>query len=469
MGRGGLRGRPSTPGRTALLLFWGAQLAAFLAVAIVMLGDPARCLSDDSLEYLGLARTLSLEQRFFSHYHPGLPELYRTPLYPLWISWLRAWESLGALRLLLATQMAMGLGAAVAIALTARAAGGRDSWWTGALYLASPVVLVNTLTVGTEPLFVLLASLGALLLVRGLRACSWRTMAGSGLLVGLSCLARPIGVVLLVIGVVVCAVRLARGANAGGPRRLAAAWLTAACLLPGAWSVRNGLAGGFWGPSRTLISFPSSVLGSQYLDHGQEPMKTSAYDAQGLEAGVRDLSGAVARHPLRALRTVAVGSARTLLGPGEWTLRRALLGDVGFRDPREGTGVYVIDATGPALRFFETPGASPTASSRGRSAACWALLAWSVAAMGIVYLRALRGVPTLRGLRALRGLGAAGPPRALHGAGRGLPLLWLAAAVGLTLASAGFLSNSRFRLPVLPFVLLLGGGPVEPKKRPTAR
>ncbi|MBK8232391.1 MAG: glycosyltransferase family 39 protein [Candidatus Eisenbacteria bacterium] len=92
----------------------------------------------------------------------------------------------------------------MAIAPTARAAGGRDCWWTGGLYLASPVVLVNTLTIGTEPLFVLLGSLGAFLLVRGLRGDSWRAMAGSGLFVGLACLARPIGVVLVVPGIAAC-------------------------------------------------------------------------------------------------------------------------------------------------------------------------------------------------------------------------------------------------------------------------
>ncbi|MBK8232057.1 MAG: hypothetical protein IPK72_16115 [Candidatus Eisenbacteria bacterium] len=336
-----------------------------------------------------------------------------------------------------------------------------------------PVVLVNTLTIGTEPLFVLLGSLGAFLLVRGLRGDSWRAMAGSGLFVGLACLARPIGVVLVVLGIAACLGLLLRRTPL---RRLAIAWVIAACLLPGLWSVRNGVVGGFWGPSRTLISFPSSVLGSQYLEHGTEPMKTSAYDAEGLEAGVRDLSGAVARHPLRALRTVVVGSARTLLGPGEWTLRRALLGEVGFRDPHEATAVYMIDATGPMLRFFETPGAAPRtsagATSRGRSAACWALLVWSVAAMGIVYLRALRGLWGLRAPRGPQGPRAVRAQQALlapDSAGRFLPLLWLAAAVGLTLASAGFLSNSRFRLPVLPFLLLLGKGHTEPQERPTAR
>ena len=101
------------------MLFWGAQIAAFIGVAIVMIGEPARCLSDDSLEYLGLARTLSLEQRFLSHYHPGLPELYRTPVYPLWLSWLRAWDALGARRLLPVSQVAMGLAAAASVAPTA--------------------------------------------------------------------------------------------------------------------------------------------------------------------------------------------------------------------------------------------------------------------------------------------------------------------------------------------------------------
>ncbi len=401
-----------------------------LAVAAVMLREPHRAITDDSVEYLGLARNLVREHRYSSHYHPGQPELYRTPIYPLFLASLGAWKSLAGLRLAMIVQLALGFCAAWSIGHAARSFGSKRPWMIGALYLTSPVVLVNTLSIGTEGLFVPLAAAGAWLLVRGLRRASPASMLGSGIAIGLATLARPIGIVLCVGGLL-AATACVRRPRARG---LAVAWVLGAWTLLGAWSIRNGVEAQFWGPSRTLVSFPSSIFGSDYLEHGIEPMKTSAYDEEGFGAGMKDMASAVVRHPWRAVREVVIGSGRTLLGPGEWALRRALLGDPGFREPSGKASIYDLESAAGELRLVPR---EVQIESRARSAACWAILGWSVLSMLAVYALALGGF--LSWVRRPHLLGA----------------IWILSAIGLTLASAGYLGNSRFRLPVLPFILLI--------------
>lgn len=423
-------GPPTWPWPAVLLLF---TLGACVAVGWIMIRQPARGLSDDGVEYLGLARNLALEHRFISHYHPGEPELYRTPIYPATLALLGAWKSLPLLRLAMVVQLLMGLAAAIGIGLTARMQGARSPAAIGALFLASPIVLVYTLAIGTEPMFILFVTYSAYLLARGLLRSSTTALVGSGLLTGLATLARPIGIVLCFGGLVLLVASMRRPI---GHRRIIV-WTMAAFLIPAAWTIRNGFQAEFWGVSRTAFSFPSSVLGSQYLENGTEPMKTSAYDEGGVGTGLADIGLAVVRNPLRAAKVIGVGMARTLLGPGEWTLRRMLLGESGYRDSGEAASVYAIEeGEGDAgLRFART---DTGAETRGRSLKCLLLMAWSIVSMLIVYLIGVSGA--IRIVRQRNWLGA----------------VWLIAALLLVLASAGFVSNSRFRLPILPFILLAG-------------
>ncbi len=406
-------------------------LLALLAVAWVVIREPSRALSADSIEYLGLARSLSVEHSFLSHYHPGEPELYRTPIYPLMLAGLQAWRSPANLKLAMILQMVMGLATAIGIGLAARRRGSRLPWVIGVLYLSNPVVLALTMSIGTEPLYLLVTIVAAWLLVLGIGRPSTPALAGSGLAAGIATLVRPIGIVLCFEGLLIlfCVVRR--------PilRKRAIAWSLAACLAPAAWSVRNGIEGGFWEISKTLPSFLSSVHGSQYIENGIEPVKTSTYDTHGLASGLADAGGAIARHPLRAARTLGVGMARTLLGPGEWTLRRVLLGESGYRDPSEAASIYEVEAGGAGLQF---PLITMPSTARDRGPACWYVLVWSVISLAAVY--AIGTIGALRAWRRRDGLGA----------------IWLVAALLLALASAGFDSNSRFRMPILPFILLLG-------------
>jgi 4-amino-4-deoxy-L-arabinose transferase-like glycosyltransferase len=407
---------------------------AWCIVGWIMIREPVRALSDDGVEYLSLARNLAVEHRFVSHYHPGEPELYRTPVYPAMLAILGAWKSLALLRLAMVLQLIMGLATAIGIGLAARMQGARNPWVAGALYLASPIVLAYTPAIGTEPAFLLFVAYSAYLLVRGLRRSSTVALVGSGLLMGAATLARPIGIVLCVAGLLLLITTIRRPLS----RRRILIWTLSAFLLPAAWTVRNGTQAGFWGVSRTTFSYPSSVLGSQYLENGTEPMKTSAYDTGGVGTGIADMGRAIARNPFRAAKAIAIGTGRTLLGPGEWTLRRMLLGETGYRDSGEAASVYSIEASDAGLRFART---AATASPRGRSSGCLLIMTWSIVSLLVVYIVGVAG--TIRIVRRKDGLGA----------------VWLIAALLLTLASAGFVSNSRFRLPIVPFILLAGARP----------
>ena len=182
------------------------------------------------------------------------------------------------------------------IGLAARLQGSRAPWMIGALYLASPVVLVYMPIIGTEPLHLLLTTYAALLLVLGVRRHSATAIAGSGLLTGIAALTRPIGIIPVLVGVLLLACSIRRPLY----RSRVLVWTLSACLLPLVWSVSNGIKTGFWGVSKTVLSYPSSVLGGQYLEDGVEPIKTSAYDEHGFATGLADMAMAVGRNPLRA-------------------------------------------------------------------------------------------------------------------------------------------------------------------------
>ncbi len=414
-------------------------LIALLAVGWVVIREPSRAITADGVEYLGLARTLNVDHRFLSHYHPGEPELYRTPIYPLMLAGLHAWRSPANLRLAMILQMAMGLATAIGIGHAARGQGSRIPWGIGVLYLTNPVVLALTMSIGTEPLYVLVTVAAAWLLVLGIRRPSTPTLAFSGIAAGIATLVRPIGIVPCLEGLLILVCVMRRPIY----RKQVIVWSLAACLAPAAWSVRNGIEGGFWEISKTLPSFLSSVHGSQYLEDGIAPMKTSTYDTRGLASGLADAGGAIARHPLRVARTLGVGMARTLLGPGEWTLRRILLGESGYRDASTVASTYRIEAGETGLQF---PRFTMPSAARDRDSACWLLLAWSVVSLAAIY--ALGAIGAFRAWRRRDGLCA----------------IWLVSALLLALASAGFDSNSRFRMPVLPFILLLGAGQRPPAK-----
>ncbi|MFN8549547.1 MAG: hypothetical protein U0527_16630 [Candidatus Eisenbacteria bacterium] len=341
------------------------------------------------------------------------------------------WRSIEALRIALLLQIGMAIFTAWIIASTARAMRVTHPWLVGALYLFSPIVIINTVSVATEAMYVLFTAAAASLLVRGVYRSSNGAIVASGLVCGLAALVRPIGVVLCVVGLAA----VVWSAISRRHLRRVLLWVVAAWLVLFAWSIRNGVVGGFWGPSRTIVSFPSSSLGTQYLVRGIEPMKTSAYDTRGFRAGVADILEGVAHRPAAATRTLLAGSARTLLGPGEWALRRALLGATGTRGSGDEGITFRIAVGDDGLLMTRE---ATRQQIEGRSALCWVLLTWSIAATLVVYVYALRGLVRCRRARSR------------------LALVWIACAVALTLSSASFLSNSRFRLPVLPFVLLLG-------------
>ncbi len=242
------------PARPTLILF-----AAALAVRLVVLftgpwADPDRLftVSHDSPRYLMLADNLLAHQSFGKPDEDGLmhnaveklragngtlppadahglyPEVFRTPVYPLYLAafggtaglrWALLGQCvLGALAAAWLVRVGVGLGAAPRAALLA-----------GWLWALHPGVVTSDLLPLTECLFVALG-LGGLALVA-------RNAAASGVAVGLAGLVRPLGLLYLPAALAIGWKQWLR------PWRTAALLVAVAVLPSAGWAARNAAVG----------------------------------------------------------------------------------------------------------------------------------------------------------------------------------------------------------------------------------
>jgi len=400
-------------------------------------------LSSDSVEYLTLARNLQQSGVFSLHPAGWPPELYRTPGYPAFLLLLRAWSGLGALRLALLAQVLLLLASGLLLTGTPqpRGQGGNDRTWLPALlFLVHPMVLCSSFQVLTETLFVFLCVVSAWLLRRGFRGASAPHLGASGLALGAAALVRPIGLVLMP-GFAFFAL-FAAGGTERRPRERAARrfwrralpFLAGSLLLPGAWALHNGVRHGYWGISKTGPSYLSSLYRAEAVGDADAAANSS-------RAALTEILRSIGRRPLGTLADMAVGLGRSLFGPGEWTLRRALLGEEGGRSPADPAPLVHAIEERDGLRLERVPPPTEGSPASGRGFLIWVLLGWSWVTAGWLYLLALRGL--LRGIRRRDRF----------------CLLWCYAAAALLLAAAGYQANARFRVPALPFLALLASVP----------
>jgi 4-amino-4-deoxy-L-arabinose transferase-like glycosyltransferase len=442
-------------------------LAAMIGVAgfgVVFLIHPERAVSADSTQYIQLARTLREHAIFSSDPMSNAPELHRTPGYPLFLALFAPWRDLAHLRLLLAAQAALLLGSAWMLGDTARTWFGTRSpvcTLVSTLLLCNPVVLLLTFQVLTEMLFVFLCVSSLWLLARGWVAGRRPLLLLAGLLLGAAVLVRPIGLVLVLAGLGTF-LTSSRPHLFARPRREAyfhrrlLPWLAGALLLPGAWAMHNGVAHRYWGISKTGTSFVYAAYGEDHLARGIQLRRLNPYDSGSLSAtaALGSVLKGVVRRPDVFAREFSMGMARTLLGPGEWSLRTALLGEQGSR-PGSGPVPHVqMVATESGLSFRATP-EPDQAGRRARSTGTWLLILWSLGITSLTYLAA--GIGAIRGLRQ-----------------RDLVAVYctLASAL-LVIGSSGFQSNARFRVPIVPYLMLLvalalTGSPEAPDRSVTA-
>lgn len=460
----------------AALIMILAGILGMMGFGLVFLAHLERSFSSsDSVAYAKLARTISEEGLLSFDAAPGTPELHRTPGYPLFLILAKPWISFRHLQFLLVLQALLVLATAWVLMDTAWSRTGRfpdrQCLWAGALLLCNPIVLLYTFQVLTETLFAFLLALALWMLARGLHGKREAPLLISGLILGAAILVRPIGLTLIPAGAVTCAMAARCGRTDGqghhavrrapreqpgtsfpeasplpgcaaGMLRHAIPWVVGAMLLPGLWMLHNGVAHGYWGISKTGVSFVGSAYGEEYLGAGVQKRGSSPYDKGDLtaRASLAATAQSIARHPGAFARALVWGLAKTLLGPGEWSMRNLLLGELGSRP---GTGPITARSVAQSERglLFHTRAISDPERPLPRSLTAWLLILWSLAVTGATYLVAFRGA--FVGLRRRDAVAA----------------FCLLAIVLLDVGSCGYQANARFRVPMVPFLAVLAAVP----------
>ena len=213
----------------------------------------------DSFTYLGPAKMLLSGHGFASR--PGLPEVLRTPVYPLLLA-LFGTRTLPVIVL----QHLMNVALAVAIYLFALRRGRFVALAAALLFAVDPPTIHYANKLLTETLFT------ALLFV--IFAIGTRAPVVQGLLTGILVITRPVAIAYFVV------LALLRGW-----RRATAVFVVAALAIPLAWAVRNKIEGG---------DFTVSVIGANNLllhrAAGAMAIADEGNFEQDLAAEQRDLS-----------------------------------------------------------------------------------------------------------------------------------------------------------------------------------
>jgi len=221
-----------------LLLRLGLPLAAWLISR-----DPSIFYSRDSASYIGLAQALIHGEGFTVG---GVPELVRTPGYPLF---LLPGMMAGAVEPLTITLQAVvgtiTLGLVMAVA-TGLSSSPKVSVLAGLAYAIEPLALLYTGRILSESLFALCLMLAALLLQRSLRSNSWVGLAGAALALSIAAYVRPIGYFLpAVTALTWLAVAILRKSATRWVVARIVFFLAISMTAMGVWQSRNSLTAGY--------------------------------------------------------------------------------------------------------------------------------------------------------------------------------------------------------------------------------
>jgi 4-amino-4-deoxy-L-arabinose transferase-like glycosyltransferase len=414
-----------------------ALRAALIGAAWLSGGSSAPFLLPDSTRYLRLARSF-IETGAFSY--AGAPELVRPPGFPVLVA-IGVWLTHPVAVTLIANAL---LGAATTwlCFLAARDSGGGDraALRAARLFAVEPGQIVWSSFVLSEALFTCLV---AVCLVAGIRYATRPTL---GLLVG-AVLAAVLGAYVRVVGYLLPIVWLAalvgvvwRGRR--GPwRGHVIAGVTVAIVLLGAWHVRNGLVGGYWGFSTQfdravyLTGGGSVLAGDSGTSYGEtraamlDSVKTDVPGTSQRDAAAtmreqgRDL---VVRAPFRFARTYAAGMVAVLLHPSVSPYIQ-LFGGLRSDAPDSATRLVLLGHWAEAWRLLA-----------GRGVVYWSI-ALGLFVVNLIYLAlAIRG--------AIAGWHAGQKPAVV---------LCAIVVAYFLLLSGGPDGDSRRRMPMVPAVCVL--------------
>lgn len=226
------------PLHSSLLLIFLVALAARAPIVWGLAPDFSRLLDySDSQQYFGLAQNVeAIGVYTLSTAPPYLPEVWRTPGYPLFLALLIRIGGPEPLWLVVATQALIGATTACGVsALATLLSGARAGVWAGGIYALAPMPVVMVGYMYAEVLFSAALIVSLLVLIAGLRRCRIALTGMAGAVYGLSILIRPIGMPVLFL--------LAAVPFLGLPFKAAwkhsAAFLVAGLVFLSPWLIRS--------------------------------------------------------------------------------------------------------------------------------------------------------------------------------------------------------------------------------------
>jgi 4-amino-4-deoxy-L-arabinose transferase-like glycosyltransferase len=448
--------RPVLP---AVLLSLGLNLALYAGVAWqrpAYLTDYRLCNNPDATHYVLIGHNLLCHGHYSrSDGPPYVPDMLRTPVYPLFAGGLEWLGHAGAIYL---AQAALHAGSCVLLFLLVRGLFGvRPAVWAS-LFLATDLVLViSNFEAMSEPLFVflILASALCLLPVRVLnddsRPMTVRRLLGGGVLLGLAILTRPAALYLLVIYAAWYLVGGWKKKHLANGICQAACFVAPVLVLVGLWIGRNALV--FSLPRLTTVDTHNLVYfvgaGAYQVRHG-----VSLEEAQAMIEREFDIPPyKVVQNQHHSGRSVAElhaqvrGVAWRVLSryPGD-LFRASLLGVV------KATFSHDTGQLAALLgREWSPPGSEQLL--RGQAEA-FRRLGDNGPLLGLTFGWQLGHIALALGF------GAAGVWRSLRDPRRrpaGLLLLAVLAYFYLTVALFGYEAFCRCRLPAMPFLYAFAG------------
>jgi 4-amino-4-deoxy-L-arabinose transferase-like glycosyltransferase len=384
----------------------------------IVVPDPARAVEPDSREYLLLAENPAAGYggQGGERFDQGLR---RPPGYPVFLAAMGARPGHGVVGVL-AVQVFLGVACiAVLYAIVHRVFGARTAAWASSLGAVEPLSILYANYVLSETLFMFLLLVAAAFWIRGLYTSGLATAAAAGLMLGLSCLVRPVAqflpLVLMLAGWFLLPASWRR-------RSLFSLIFLAGVAIPLApWVVRNRVLAGTW--------IVSTTEGENLLHHRAAG---AIAEAEGID--IDEARGRV--------REVARSRIPPDLGPGPRnSSERSLAFEILAAHPVGASRSFIRSAglllAGPGhAAFFTLLGLNDpmTAGTPGRVA----LLGLLWAPLFAIYVAGAAAVWHLAKRRLWRPLAIAG-----------------AFVVYFLLASSAPNAYARMRLPLMPFFILL--------------
>lgn len=425
--------------QTRFILVFGIALAFRAAFLFSVGSDPRMALTPDSYAYLTASRNLLDEGVFsVSENAPFKPETGRTPGYPVFLIPFVVADS-PQINAAVWTQAMLGAATAGLVQETAFVlwAGPTAAICAGLLLALDFVVALHEAYIGTEAVFLFVFVAGLYVFCLGLKSMRYRHFALAGIIFGVAALVRPVGIYYFVPPALLM---LGFGLRQRPVFRTGVVFLLASLLVPALWMSRNAQVAGSWafttveGLTRAGVyeEYKSGRPYEQVLVELEKDFQAAQSESRaGLGGQSTTLSGWSIRHMLRdpvaLARMVGRESVRFLAGNGmkaaAWML---------FKDPHYDPMSLPIRPKGD--------NSSELTDLVLRHPSLGIALAAYLCFLACIYVLAMVGFV-----------------RAIREHGPMIPLILAASFFYFFVASVGMGVHSRYRIPAMPALALLGG------------